>query len=82
MVHEIDTDQRLRNIATFHTRVQPQLPAVVTTDSIHAGSATENVAFVAMLFGASMYAANLAIVDGLVVDANAEYWSQRVGAPH
>jgi len=55
MAHEIDTDQRLRNIATFHSRVQPQLPAVVTTDSIHAGSATENVAFVAMLFGASIY---------------------------
>jgi hypothetical protein len=75
MAHEIDTDQRLRNIATFHSRVQPQLPAVVTTDSIHAGSATENVAFVAMLFGASMYVTILANVDRLVADDDDGCWS-------
>ncbi|KAL4095678.1 hypothetical protein PRIC1_009051 [Phytophthora ramorum] len=50
MVHELDVDQRLQNIATFHERVQPPLPQVVTSDSIHAASATENIAFVAMLF--------------------------------
>ncbi|TYZ58622.1 hypothetical protein PybrP1_000889, partial [[Pythium] brassicae (nom. inval.)] len=53
MVHEIDTDQRLRNIETFHRRIQPELPQVVTSDSIHAASVTENVSFVAMLFGSS-----------------------------
>jgi hypothetical protein len=55
MVHEIDSDQRLRNIESFHSRIQPVLPKVVTSDSIHAGSVTENVAFVAMLFGSSVY---------------------------
>lgn len=54
MVHEIDTDQRLRNIETFHSRIQPELPQVVSSDSIHAASVTENVSFVAMLFGASV----------------------------
>ncbi|POM62132.1 hypothetical protein PHPALM_28747 [Phytophthora palmivora] len=54
MVHELDGDQRLQNIATFHERVQPPLPLVVTSDSIHAGSGTENIAFVAMLFGTAV----------------------------
>ncbi|KAF1332059.1 hypothetical protein FI667_g3843, partial [Globisporangium splendens] len=54
MVHEIDSDQRLRNIESFHSRIQPVLPKVVTSDSIRAGSVTENVAFVAMLFGSSV----------------------------
>ncbi|KAF4133441.1 Calponin homology domain-containing protein [Phytophthora infestans] len=54
MVHELDVDQRLQNIATFHERVQPPLPQVVTSDSIHAASGTENVAFVAMLFGTAV----------------------------
>ncbi|DBA00754.1 TPA: hypothetical protein N0F65_001225 [Lagenidium giganteum] len=54
MVHEIDSDERLKCIAEFHSRVQPELPQVVTSDSIHAGSVTENVAFVAMLFGSSI----------------------------
>ncbi|RLN52236.1 hypothetical protein BBJ29_009503 [Phytophthora kernoviae] len=49
MVHELDVDQRLQNIATFHERVQPSLPQVITSDSIYASSGTENVAFVAML---------------------------------
>lgn len=55
MVHELDVDQRLQNVATFHERVQPSLPQVVTSDTIHASSGTENVAFVAMLFGTSVY---------------------------
>ncbi|KAG6961090.1 hypothetical protein JG687_00007858 [Phytophthora cactorum] len=42
------------NIATFHERVQPPLPQVVTSDSIHAASGTENIAFVAMLFGSAV----------------------------
>lgn len=54
MVHEIDVDQRLRNVAAFTSRIQPELPAVVTSDSIHSGSVPENIAFVAMLFGASL----------------------------
>lgn len=54
MVHEIDVDQRLRNVATFTSRIQPELPSVVTSDSIHSGSVPENIAFVAMLFGASL----------------------------
>ncbi|EGZ28565.1 hypothetical protein PHYSODRAFT_468593 [Phytophthora sojae] len=54
MVHELDVDQRLQNIATFHERVQPSLPQVVTSDSIHAASGTENIAFVAMLFGTAV----------------------------
>jgi hypothetical protein len=54
MVSEIDSDERLKNIANFHTRIQPELPQVVTSDSIHAGSATENLAFIAMLFGTSV----------------------------
>ncbi|KAG6609954.1 uncharacterized protein IUM83_00815 [Phytophthora cinnamomi] len=54
MVHELDVDQRLQNIATFHERVQPPLPQVVTSDSIHAASGTENIAFVAMLFGTAV----------------------------
>ncbi|KAG3011738.1 hypothetical protein PC121_g15536 [Phytophthora cactorum] len=54
MVHELDVDQRLQNIATFHERVQPPLPQVVTSDSIHAASGTENIAFVAMLFGSAV----------------------------
>ncbi|KUF93238.1 hypothetical protein AM588_10004049 [Phytophthora nicotianae] len=54
MVHELDVDQRLQNIATFHERVQPPLPQVVTSDSIHAGSGTENITFVAMLFGTAV----------------------------
>lgn len=54
MVHEIDTDQRLRNVETFHSRIQPELPQVVTSDSIHAASVAENVSFVAMLFGSSV----------------------------
>jgi hypothetical protein len=45
----------VRNIATFNARVQPELPQVVTSDSIHSGSAAENVTFVAMLFGSSVY---------------------------
>ncbi|KAJ0407423.1 hypothetical protein ATCC90586_003833 [Pythium insidiosum] len=54
MVHEIDVDERLKHLAGFHARVQPELPQVLTVDSIHAGSAPENVAFVAMLFGTSV----------------------------
>jgi hypothetical protein len=54
MVHEIDADERLKNVAGFHARVQPTLPLVVTSDSIHSGSATENIAFTAMLFGLSV----------------------------
>ncbi|KAK1947976.1 Fimbrin [Phytophthora citrophthora] len=54
MVHELDVDQRLQNIATFHERVQPPLPQVVTSDSIHAASGAENIAFVAMLFGTAV----------------------------
>ncbi|KAE9154169.1 hypothetical protein PF006_g1745 [Phytophthora fragariae] len=54
MVHELDVDQRLHNIATFHERVQPPLPQVLTSDSIHAASGTENIAFVAMLFGTAV----------------------------
>ncbi|KAG7392053.1 hypothetical protein PHYBOEH_006494 [Phytophthora boehmeriae] len=54
MVHELDVDQRLQNIATFHERVQPSLPQVITSDSIYASSGAENVAFVAMLFGSSV----------------------------
>ena len=54
MVYEIDSDERLKNVATFHTMIQPELPQVVTCDSIHAGGATENLAFIAMLFGASL----------------------------
>ncbi len=54
MVNEIDSDERLKNIESFHTRIQPELPKVVTSDSIHAGSATENLAFIGMLFGSSM----------------------------
>ncbi|KAL7680535.1 putative calponin domain, CH domain superfamily, fimbrin/Plastin [Plasmopara halstedii] len=54
MVHEPDRDKRLKNIATFHERIQPPLPQVVTSSSIHAASGTENIAFVAMLFGATM----------------------------
>ncbi|KAL3673216.1 hypothetical protein V7S43_000939 [Phytophthora oleae] len=54
MVHELDVDQRLQNIATFHERVQPPLPQVVTSDSIHAANGAENIAFVAMLFGTAV----------------------------
>ncbi|OWZ24560.1 hypothetical protein PHMEG_000384 [Phytophthora megakarya] len=54
MVHELDVDQRLQNISSFHERVQPPLPLVVTSDSIHASSGTENIAFVAMLFGTAV----------------------------
>ncbi|GAB9475309.1 hypothetical protein Gpo141_00012408, partial [Globisporangium polare] len=54
MVHEIDSDQRLHNVETFHSRIQPELPQVVTSDSIHAGSVAENISFVAMLFGSSV----------------------------
>lgn len=55
MVHEIDSDQRLRNVETFNSRIQPELPQVVTSDSIHASSVAENISFVAMLFGSSVY---------------------------
>nr|CCA20599.1 conserved hypothetical protein [Albugo laibachii Nc14] len=51
---EIDTEERLKLITQFQCSIQPPLPPIVTSDSIHGANLTENIAFIGILFGVTM----------------------------
>lgn len=68
MVQEFDSDERLKHITQFQSRIQPPLPQIVTCDSIQGAKLTENVAFVGILFGVSMLVPCFCLFELLVTE--------------